>query len=115
MTNTSPRRLICPVIKTFMEIHEGQEIPAFYGIAYRDYLRKCIICFPIPLNWLVRWERALGFWLRRLFPWQNPSDRTGRYHKASYNKGFNAGIKSSIDYLSATKGFSPKFIESLRK
>ncbi len=73
-------------------VYENEQIPRFYGIAYRDFLVKAIICYPIPLNWLVRWERALGFWLRRLFPWQHLADKTGRYHKLSYNKGYQDGL-----------------------
>jgi len=58
-------------------ILEGMRIPAGYGIAYFDYPRRCLVCYPIPLNLIVRffklfyyWVVAAGFpsrWERELF------------------------------------------------
>lgn len=36
--------------------------PRFYGFAWSDMLRRCDICYPIPLNLVVRWVRAAHFW-----------------------------------------------------
>lgn len=51
-------------IITDRAIFEGETMPPFYGIAYRDIAMRQAICYPIPLNWLVRWGRELYFALR---------------------------------------------------
>lgn len=35
-------------------IYEEEQIPKFYGVAYRDFTRMRVVCYPIPLNLLVR-------------------------------------------------------------
>lgn len=38
-------------------INEGEAIPKYYGIAYRDYLRYQAVCYPIVLNLIIRYLR----------------------------------------------------------
>ena len=38
--------------------------PQGYGIAYRAFDRNGAICYPMPLNWVVRWWRAFIDWFR---------------------------------------------------
>jgi hypothetical protein len=42
----------------------GQIIPAWYGIAYYDYLAYRAICYPMPLNIVVRVFRDITVWMR---------------------------------------------------
>ena len=39
------------------EVAAGIMLPRFYGIAYIDIMRNLRVCYPIPLNLLVRWAR----------------------------------------------------------
>jgi hypothetical protein len=62
-------------------------IPRGYGVAYRAWDRDGAVCYPIPLNWLVRWARGAMIWLR--FP-----ERATRYeaaNRAAYDRGYVAG------------------------
>ena len=35
-------------------VKENESFPRFYGLAYRDYLRGHAVCYPIPINLIVR-------------------------------------------------------------
>ena len=38
-----------------------ESLPWGYGIAYKDYSMALAVCYPLGLNWLVRWARELYF------------------------------------------------------
>jgi len=40
-------------------IYEGERIPTGYGIAYFDFWKDGLVCYPIPLNILIRSLRIL--------------------------------------------------------
>ncbi len=40
---------------------EGEELPFWYGLTYRDPSFHGWKCHPIPLNFIVRWSRNLWF------------------------------------------------------
>jgi hypothetical protein len=52
------------------EITEHQLLPAFYGVAYRDYRRNKIVCYPLLINLIVILWRKTVYWLRS--PQGNP-------------------------------------------
>lgn len=83
------RRLI-----TFKAIHRGEMIPRFYGVAYHDYPRRVAICYPIPLNWLIRWGRDLYFFLSNAAR----DDQISQAYKAGFNDGVERGkIHEELD------------------
>jgi hypothetical protein len=45
-------------------VEEGGYFPRGYGLAYRDCNRQGAICYPVPLNLLVRYWRDFWFWLQ---------------------------------------------------
>lgn len=45
-------------------ISRGELIPPFYGIAYRDYDKDLIICYPIFINLIIILYRDFKFWLK---------------------------------------------------
>lgn len=45
-------------------VPEAGIIPRYYGVAYRDFMRMGAVCYPVPLNRLVRMLRSVYFWLR---------------------------------------------------
>jgi hypothetical protein len=44
------------------EIEQGEMMPKLYGVAYMDFMRKIYICYPFPLNHIVRVYRSV--WCR---------------------------------------------------
>lgn len=52
------------MIITKKEIIEGQRIPRGYGIAYVNYEKLTFVIYPIPLNHVIGWIRALLFFSR---------------------------------------------------
>lgn len=37
--------------------------PWGYGLAYREFNMNVAVCYPVPLNLVIRWARNLFFWL----------------------------------------------------
>jgi len=44
-------------------VGEGEKIPTGYGVAYFDLWQSRMICYPIPLNILIRSLRILLHWI----------------------------------------------------
>jgi len=47
-------------------VPQGVEVPRFYGIAYWDYWSDYGVCYPVPLNLMVRigrwaWHESIRF------------------------------------------------------
>ena len=66
-----------PLRKT---VEEGEWRPAWYGVAYFDYATNYAVCYPIPLNIVVRVYRIVQYfllWLLGTAPWlKDPWKRT---------------------------------------
>lgn len=71
-----------------MEITQGQIIPAWYGLAYRENHLDVQVCYPIPINLLVRWWHDLLWWMKR-----GKEDALAR----AYADGRTAGRKFEFD------------------
>ena len=52
-------------ILTGLQVVEGERLPSWYGFAYRNYCADHAICFPIPINLIVRWSRDFKWLLKR--------------------------------------------------
>lgn len=70
-------------------VFEGQALPFWYGVTYRDPAWRAWVCHPIPLNFLVRWGRALWWFLAR----EPKADRLESACEAAYERGFRVGQK----------------------
>lgn len=46
------------------QLAEDGVIPKWYGVAYRTSSNHFIVCYPIPLNLIVRWGMDLIWWLK---------------------------------------------------
>lgn len=46
------------------EVHEGEIIPAWYGVAWVRFEVNAAVCYPMPLNLLVAAVRAFAIWMR---------------------------------------------------
>ena len=54
--------------KSFQEIIcEGGVAPKGYGVAYRDFLSYQVICYPIPIHFIIRHFRNLYHFYLRYF------------------------------------------------
>lgn len=47
-------------------VGELERIPFGYGVAWRDFAYCGSVCYPVPLNLIMRWLRELWFSLSRL-------------------------------------------------
>lgn len=72
-------------------INEGEAIPKYYGIAYRDYLRYQAVCYPIVLNLIIRYLRELYFIIAI------PADLSRSEHivQEAYRQGYEDGLKAA--------------------
>jgi len=75
------------------ELAQGQEIPHLYGLAYRDYLRGIGVCYPIPLNLLVRFVSRV-WWKCKQGLWQNPLEKVmAGVALTNFKEGRKFGLK----------------------
>lgn len=74
-------------VVTLKRRYEGEALPKWYGVAYRDYVTDCDICYPIPLNHLVKHLRLLKW---RLY--KPARDHIERQMMTMYHKGYNDGF-----------------------
>ena len=70
---------------THKQIHEGEIIPRFYGVAYRNFAQDTIICYPFPFNIIVQYWRKWWMAIR------NPAKRTSDLRDQSYLLGLSDG------------------------
>lgn len=40
-------------------------IPWWYGVAYYPWDRDVVVCYPVPLNFIIGVTRAFWFWMMR--------------------------------------------------
>ena len=84
---------------THKQISEGEIIPRFYGVAYRDFVQDVIICYPFPFNIIVQYWRK--WWMAiRYYRKENPLEvqairnaakRTSDLRDQSYLLGLSDG------------------------
>jgi hypothetical protein len=78
---------------------EGEMIPRLYGVAYRNPIGDYTVCYPVPLNWLVRYGRIL--WWKLAIP-KDLDSLERRYlamRRAWYEAGYKDGCADSKDSL----------------
>jgi len=88
-------------------VREGERLPKYYGLAYRLFNQHAAVCYPIPLNYVVRVYRDLAFWLR--FPNPGLHDRA---MSDAYDHGFEEGRKTQMRIDSAR--FDNEYARGLR-
>lgn len=77
-----------------IEVRECEEVPAGFGVAYRDPAAYRVICYRWPLNHLVSWAKSLWWWARhaRTTEWENLlADEYRRGHREGYAWGLKCG------------------------
>jgi len=74
-----------------MRIKEGEEIPWYYGIAWRNHAAREAVCFILPFNWIFRGIRECLAILK--FPKYSKLEqmeiKAAHYYKAEYDRKLN--------------------------
>jgi hypothetical protein len=78
-------------LKRFVPNH--MTLPRFYGVAWRDYSRDGVVCYPVPVNIVAGLLRGLWHWLK--------SAGTQTIIDAAYNHGYRDGYNKRVN----EKGF----------
>lgn len=74
------------------EIGRGEMIPAWYGVAWVDFMRDVGVCYPIPLNLIAAVLRGLWIWAMHGYR-AVPIDS-----RDAYAQGFADGRRSADRY-----------------
>lgn len=82
-------------MKLRQEIRELEVVPKGFGMAYRSYDRRMVVCYPIPLNLLIRWSR--DWYFRCALP--RNEIYIERLQRLSYLMGLRLGRKVSEELL----------------
>ena len=88
--------------------NEGDRIPWWLGLAYWEWGMNVAVCFPIPLNLIVRWARDGYFWIKATrHPGWLDNQRAEAYN-AGFGRGVAAGawvgerrMRARLDYVQA--------------
>lgn len=76
-------------------LYEGERFPWGYAPSYMDFIGDHVVAYPIGLHWIVRWFRALYFWvLRSGWPekWDKPYRKAiHEREKEAFDKGDKFG------------------------
>ena len=78
------------MIRAF-EKREGEMIPHWWAVAYRDFDRDVAICYPIPLHLIIRWLRDIRHWFMHI---GRPGYAERREHEL-----FMAGYRAKADSI----------------
>ena len=73
-------------VRRMVPDYDGR-IPRWYGVAYREVSLAVMVCYPIPLNWVVRWFDLLRWRLK------GPRSHSSKEHLLAEARlaGFEAG------------------------
>lgn len=69
------------------EIAEGENIPKYYGVAWREINRLSTVTYPIPLNIIFAHIRKAYLWFQQ-----------GDWYKTGYDKGYIKGKAEGRKY-----------------
>ena len=77
-----------------LQLRELENKPKWYGKCYRDWANDYCICYPVPLNWVIKAIREVSFWLRYP-PWLDRFERESLIirDKAWY-EGYQFGVQA---------------------
>ena len=72
-------------------IGEGEYYPPFYGAAYLRYETLQVICYPVPINLIVRVFKSIYAFLRR-------GGTMIRWHpREAYEQGYQDGYRKASE------------------
>lgn len=65
-----------------LRLAQGEALPWWGGVAYYSPYSDHLIYYPVPFNWLVRWGRDIGWFLRK-----GKKDALAKAYEAGYEAG----------------------------
>ena len=81
------------------ELRDAEIIPAWYGVAFMVYPMHMTICYPIPLNYILRWIEAIRWRVKRptrLAAFEAAHTMADRLSKEAYERGKTAGYQEGL-------------------
>lgn len=72
-----------------VELPEGSMLPRFYGVAYYDYRRGMVVCYPVPLNIIVSLLRVFYHWFNYQFRFKFYESRVDKAVRKTLGEGAN--------------------------
>lgn len=69
-----------------LEVGIGQLIPKWHGLAYQRRDKPVCVCYPMPVNLIVRWSRKFWWLMKR-----NKPDALSGAYSAGHRDGFQDG------------------------
>ncbi len=73
-------------------VPEAVVVPWWLGLAYWRWDREEAVCYPIPVNLIVRWARNGYFWLKAT----HRPDWIRQQTQDRYDRGFHNGVLSEL-------------------
>lgn len=80
------------------QVGEAEAVPRFYGLAYREFDRLIWVCYPIPLNLIVRaifwvyWKLVAGIKPLAIEKLVSSKQQEG------YSKGYSQGMRDGEEH-----------------
>ena len=91
-----------------LEVPNDGTVPKHYGVAWADFVQNAVICYPIPLNFLMAWWRTLRW---RLSVGPGASTREQDAYAAGLTEGRSQSVASP--HGTAVMQLSLQFLLSL--
>lgn len=77
-------------------IHQGETIPAGYGIAWVDPAANRLACYPVPIHLIVRARRA-WYWIAGHRSGLVDENQSAAAMVDSWNAGYDAGFQAALE------------------
>lgn len=74
---------------------EGEKHPRGYGIAYRNWEDNTMVCYPLGLNWIINWSRAIWFIIRYRLVFHR-TESVNYWFNIGYRKGYTDGGRAML-------------------
>ena len=93
------------MILSARHLHEGQRLPAYYGIAWANPCEMTWTAYPIPFNILARWARTVYYLLA--------AQSRRNAIATAYHEGFRAGYQRGGNHVRHDYALARKFFQAV--
>ena len=95
-------------------IEKGEIMPRGYGLAYIDFARQSFVCYPFPINHLIRIYRDIWYKVRhaKIREWETELEKK---HKNDYERGKDEIRLEFFDACANPKAGMKSFEEMIDK
>ena len=104
------------IFKLKRELRPMDVLPSFYGLGYLDPCRDIAICYPIPLNFVVRGYTNAYMYIRHAVqPNRFERELSLAYHRGWVEAHADVEIKISVAVKNAEADTTQKLMRNLMK